>query len=71
MQEGEIAIDLKPVGNGPSTTFTDAEVVTALILFCSKKNIPIPRKPATKSLGIANDGVSLQIEIGSRTTVLK
>jgi hypothetical protein len=60
----EIKVAVQPVGQAPAFTFFEHELAVALILFCSKKGIPVARR-ALKSLQIAQDTVSLTLLIRS------
>jgi hypothetical protein len=64
MQGKTIALELKPPGHESPITFAENEVAAAIMLFCAKSNIPLPRR-AIKSIDVAQETLSLRLELRS------
>ena len=58
--EGEIRVTAEFDGGPPPIHFYENEVAVALIIYCNKKGIPVPRR-AVKSLQVSQDTVSLRL----------
>jgi hypothetical protein len=61
-QDTEVRITLNSSGRTATTTFSESEVGTALIMFCIRKSIPIARR-SIKSLQVGHDTVQLRLDI--------
>jgi len=60
----QVKLMLEPEKGDAPLSFYEHEVAAALILFCRKTGIPIPRR-AAKSLQVAPDSVALHLTIRS------
>jgi hypothetical protein len=58
----EMRVTLSSPRKEATTTFSESEVGTALIMFCIRKRIPIARR-SVKSLNVGRDTVQLRLDI--------
>ncbi len=70
-QDGELAVELTFNGSNEVIVIPNAVVAAALISFCGRFNIPIP-KQANKCLGVMGQSMMLRINsVGTNTSKTK
>jgi hypothetical protein len=60
--DAEIKVTAEFEGGPPAIRFYENEVAVALIMFCNKKGIPVPKR-ATKSLQVTQDSIALNLSM--------
>jgi len=59
--DGEIKLSFEPVPAGPIVTLHESELLSAIILYCNQRHIPISRR-SVKSLSVTKNSFSLHME---------